>query len=250
MLLAGACARPVDAGSAGPDAAAVLAGRTFLSTSVAENGTARTLVAGTRIRLTVQEDGRIDLTAGCNHLVGMGAYGGGRLVVDGLGSTEMGCDPARHDQDSWLAKFVEAGPSWSVAGDVLTLTDGKTEIVMQDRATAEPDRPLAGTRWLVDTVITGDAAGSVPTGAAYLEFTDGRVEGSTGCNQLGGTAVQRGDKIVFSALRTTKMACADDLNRLEQAVLATLTGEVTWKVTADRLSLTGPAGHSLSLQAK
>lgn len=249
-LLAGACAQPGDVGSPGPGAGAALADRTFLSTAVTENGTPRPLVGGTRIRLMVQPDGTVSLNAGCNHLGGKASFDDGRLTVGEPATTDMGCDQPRHEQDNWLGAFLGAGPSWTLNGDVLKLSDGKTEITMQDQETATPDRPLTGTRWTVDTVVTGDAAGSVPGGAeAYLEFADGKVTGSTGCNQLGGTAEVRGDRIVFGALRTTKMACADEVNRLERAVLATLRGEVTWKITADRLDLTGPDRAGLSLRA-
>ncbi|MDI1464579.1 META domain-containing protein [Catellatospora sp. KI3] len=250
VLLAGACAQPGDVGSPGPGAGAALADRTFLSTAVTEGGTARPLVAGTRIRLMVRPDGGVSLNAGCNHISGTALFDGGRMTVGELATTEMGCDQARHEQDDWLAAFLRAGPSWTLGGDVLKLSDGRTELTMQDQESATPDRPLTGTRWTVDTVVTGEAAGSVPGGAAaYLEFADGKVSGSTGCNQLGGTAEVRGDRIVFSALRTTKMACADEVNRLERAVLAALRGEVVWKVTADRLDLTGPDRNGLSLRA-
>jgi len=256
-LLAGACAQPGDAGSPGPGAGAALADRTFLSTAVTENGAARALVAGTRIRLTVQPGGAVSFNAGCNHVSGKASFDGGKLVVGELATTEMGCDPARHDQDDWLAAFVGAGPSWTLDGGVLKLRAGKTEITMQDEKTAAPDRPLTGTRWTVDTVVTGDvvgsvpgAVGSVPGGAeAYLVLADGKVTGSTGCNQLAGAVEVRGGKIVFSGLHTTKKACADEANRLERAVLATLHGDVTWKITSDRLDLTGPGGNGLSLRA-
>jgi heat shock protein HslJ len=48
---------------------------------------------------------------------------------------------------------------------------------------------------------------------------------------------------------STKKACADEIGRLESAVLAVLDGEVSAQVEADRLSLTRPDGRGLRLRA-
>src|SRR5262245_63953243 len=48
------------------------------------------------------------------------------------------------------------------AGDKLTLTSGTTVVSLQDREVAEPDLPLTGTTWTVDTLLAGGAASSIP----------------------------------------------------------------------------------------
>jgi heat shock protein HslJ len=241
-------------GSAGP-AGDEPWGHTFLSTSVRENGQDRPLVAGTRITLNFFEDGhRIGAQAGCNSMGGPASFEGGRLVVGDLASTEMGCDAPRHAQDEWLARFLTSRPEWSRSGADLTLDNGTTRIVLQDREVADPDRPLRGTKWVVDTIVDGQSASSVPARAeAFLVFdrTGDRFQGNTGCNGMGGNSVVHEDTstITFSEVISTKMACDDGRMRLERAVLATLDGDVRYKVEAAFLTLDGPDGHSLRLRA-
>lgn len=266
-LALGACGRgPVTsagaAGTGGDDDAPW--NRTFLSTAVTENGEPRPLVGGTRISLTFVEDGhRIGAQAGCNSMGGQASFEGGRLVVGDLATTEMGCDPPRHAQDEWLAGFLTSRPQYSFSGDTpeppgnsgstLTLDNGTTRIVLDDREVADPDRPLRGTKWVVDTIVEGESASSVPAGAeAYLVFgDDNHFSGNAGCNRMGGDSVIHEDTstITFSGVITTKMACQEDRMRLERAVLATLDGDVAYQIDAAVLRLDGPDGHGLRLRA-
>jgi heat shock protein HslJ len=229
-------------------------GRTFLSTSVTEDGRPKALVEGTRISLAFIADGhRLGAQAGCNQMGGPASFEDGRLVVGDLATTDMGCDPPRHGQDDWLARFLTGRPHWSLSGPALTLDDGKTRVVLEDRAVADPDRPLAGTRWVVDTIVDGQSASSVPAGAeGFVVFGDDeRFTGNTGCNGMGGTAVVDGARstITFSEVITTKMACEDDRMRLERAVLDVLDGAVAYQIDADTLRLDRPDGHGLHLRA-
>jgi heat shock protein HslJ len=232
-------------------------GRTFLSASVTENGQPRPLVTGTRITLNFVEDGhRLGAQAGCNSMGGQASFAGGRMVVGDLATTEMGCDPPRHAQDEWLARFLTSRPEWSRDGSNLTLDNGTTRIVLEDKKVADPDRPLRGTKWVVDTIVDGESASSVPAGAeAFVAFGDGpdrnRFTGNTGCNGMGGNSVVHEDTstITFSEVITTKMACEDDRMRLERAVLSTLKGDVRYQIDADVLRLDGPGGHGLRLRA-
>jgi heat shock protein HslJ len=252
LLLGAACGDPAttaraDQRSGGPW------GRDFLSTAVTEKGQDRALVTGTRIRLGFHDDGRLTANAGCNTMGGQAEVRDGRLVVADLATTEMGCDPDRHAQDEWLAGFLTSRPRLDLAGDDLTLTGDSAEIRLQDRQVADPDRPLQGTRWVVDTVVDGDAASSVPEGAeAHVTLgEDGTFGGSTGCNQMGGdAAVDDGaGTITWSDVVATKIACEDDRMALERAVLSVLDGTVTYEIEADRLTLTHPQGKGLGLRA-
>jgi heat shock protein HslJ len=162
----------------------------------------------------------------------------------------MGCSPELHAQDKMISDLLTADPRWDLNGDVLTLRTDTVQLTLQDQESADPDRPLAGTRWSVESTVDKDSVSSVPTkpGGVYLEFADGKVTGSTGCNRLGGNAVVNGDKIMFSNIFSTRRACSGDLGTLERAVMKTLRDEVTYKITADRLELTTADGHGLQLR--
>jgi len=91
-------------------------GRTFLSTSVHEEGEPWPLVPGTRIRLTFSAPGehRLGTEAGCNSMGGAARFSGGRLLVDDLATIDMGCDPERPRRGTrWVVDSIIDGESVS-----------------------------------------------------------------------------------------------------------------------------------------
>jgi heat shock protein HslJ len=220
-----------------------IAGRTFVSTAIS----GRALVPGSQVRLSF-EDGRVGASAGCNSMRGSYAVDGGRLVVGALATTEMGCDPALMDQDPWLGGFLD-GASIALAGDMLTLAKDGVTLTLLDREVADPDRPLVGTRWVVDGLVSGDTVSSVPAGVvATLVFANGEVAVAAGCNSGGGTAEITETAITFGPLALTEMACGPDAMAVEQAVTSALAGTVDYAIEADSLTLSG-AGAGLLLRA-
>jgi heat shock protein HslJ len=196
-------------------------------------------------------DDALTAQAECNTLSGPARIDDGVLVVDELAMTEMGCDAERQAYDEFLATFLTSRPTIALDGETLTLTAGADTLVLTDREVADPDRPLVGTDWVVDGIVSGDAVSSVPQGAeARMRFTELRVDGNGGCNDFGGDLTIEGDTIRIGDLVTTDMACADDVMALEASVFATLTGDVIYEIDASTLRLTGPDGHGLMLRAE
>ena len=250
VLLVAACAlqqQRID-----PEEPANVAGRTFLSVGVTDNGVARPLVAATQVRLEFRADGTLGASAGCNSMGGTYQLDGVRLRVEAGGMTAMGCDPALHEQDEWLAGFLAGTPAIAMAGDRIALSNGGVVIQLVDEEVARPDRPLRRTAWLVEGVRTRDAAWSVPLGgeASISIAEDGSVTVQTGCNTGHATATTDGDQLRFDGLALTRRACADrSVADLERAVLAVVTApSITWSVDADRLSLDAD-GSGLDLRA-
>ncbi len=227
-------------------AAAPLDGRTFLSTGVTDKGAARPLVPGTSIRLTFGKDGQLGVNAGCNHMGGAYRMEGAVLRFEGGAMTEMGCDEPRHKQDDWVSEFLGARPTVALTGNDLTLTSGDVVIRLLDREIADPDLPLVGPTWTVNTILSGDAASSIPDGVlATLKFAaDGRVEVQTGCNQGAGSFAIDGNRIRFAEIALTKMACDGARGQMETAVIAVLSAEnLTYAIEAGSLTLqAGPQG--------
>jgi heat shock protein HslJ len=223
-------------GPAGP----ALEGRTFLSTGATQDGAPRELVAGSRVQLSFV-DGRVSAQAGCNSIGGAYSVVDGTLVAEQLAMTEMGCSPELMDQDTWLADLLTARPAVATDGDILTLTTAATVLTLQDREVADPDRPLVGTTWRVDSLVTGESVSTTPGGAeATITFAaDGSVQVRPGCNRGQGTWTEGEGTVTVGPLALTRMACPGDRGELEQAVLAVLgAGELEVDITADRLTLT------------
>jgi heat shock protein HslJ len=227
-----------------------LDGRTFLSTSVKQGGADRPLVANTRIRLSFT-DGRIGLSAGCNIIGGTYRVDGATLVVDAAGMTEMGCDDARHNQDDWIAAFFGSRPTLRLTGNELVLERDGLVITLLDRTVADPDLPLVGPTWTVNTILSGSTASSVPDGVvATLQFTaDGAVRVETGCNTGNGRYQIDGGTIRFSQIALTRRACVGAAGEMEKAVLAMVGAEqVAYRVEAQGLTLSA-GGRGLGLGA-
>ncbi|ADB35048.1 protein of unknown function DUF306 Meta and HslJ [Kribbella flavida DSM 17836] len=243
-LLLSACGDESGAGGS-----ATLSGKTYLSLAVTEDGKPKKLAPNTRIRLEFLDDGRLAATAGCNSIGGKARTGGGKLSVDELAVTEMGCDAPRHAQDTWLVQLLQSDPSWTTEADKLTITSGSTVLQLQDRETATPDVALDGTRWTLDTVITGELASTPGAANAHLTISGERVTGATGCNELQGIVARSGDKLTFGELGTTRRACDGDAAALEKTMLSTLNSEVSYSIEANRLRLRKADGSGLDFTA-
>ncbi len=222
---------------------AALDGRTFLSTEV----TGLTLVDGTRVSLDFTtsdaETATLGGTAGCNRFGSPFWITDGRLQAEAFSMTEMACEPtALMDQDSAVVAFLSAAPAISLDGDALVLTGDTITMTLLDREVADPDRPLDGTTWTIDTVLTSMAASTVPLGITpTLVFDGAEVQVDTGCNTGSAPATIDGQQITFGPLILTEVACSDEVGAFEAHLVETLSGTRTFSVTADHLQLSDPS---------
>lgn len=239
----GTPAAPSASADSSADPPAGLEGRTFLSTA----STGRVLVAGSQVRIAF-EGGTLSLSAGCNSMSGGYRVVDGRLETGQMAMTEMACAEPLMAQDQWVATFV-SGAGIKLDGDTLTLGKDGVTLTLVDRVVADPDRPLLGTRWVVDSLVSGDSVGNVPQGViAALTFSDGRVDVEAGCNSGGGSIEIGVGTITFGPIALTKMACAGPAWLVEDVVTAVLSGNVAYAIEADTLMLEA-GGKGLVLRA-
>lgn len=134
-----------------PEAAADLAARSFVSTSVINDGDPHSLVERP-LEVSFhyppddpdREDGdRADgpavllgWTSGCNHYGLRVAVSANRLLEQegghGPEGTAMGGDPAMTEQESWLIDFFNNSPRWELKGSDLTLVSNDVEIELEE----------------------------------------------------------------------------------------------------------------------
>lgn len=238
VLMFGACSAGPTASGAPGGAAPALDGKTYLSTTV--RGAA--LAPGTRIRLSFT-NGSISASGGCNTMGGSYTITGGRLAAAGMSMTDMGCDQARNLQDQWLAKLL-GGATVALAGDTLTLTEGQNQVTLLDRTVADPNRPLEGTRWLLDGLLSNDTASSVLAGVtASIRIAGGRIAVETGCNSGTGTIEVQPTTLKIGTIGSTFKACAPDVAPVERAMTTVLANTVNYAIDADVLTVSsGKAG--------
>ncbi|HET6985916.1 MAG TPA: META domain-containing protein [Kribbella sp.] len=225
-------------------AGASLAGNSYLSTAVTENGEPKQLAPNTRVRLQFTDDGRLVADAGCNSMQAKVSTSGGTLTLKGeLAMTMMGCPGPQQGQDAWLANILTAKPTWKLDGSKLDVTAGSTTISLVDRETAQPDVALDGTRWRLDSVVSGDSVGHIAGfEKAWLTVNGERVTGSTGCNDFQGMVARSAGKLTFGELATTRRACTGGSATVENTLLNSLKGEVTYQVDANTLKFRKPTG--------
>jgi len=102
-----------------------------------------------------------------------------------------------------------------------------------------PPLPFTGTKW--NLVTERKPVGEAP----YLEFGDGAVTGSSGCNRIMGRYQQDSvgaGAIVFSSIATTKRLCDDVSMAVEDRILSVLRTSTNVRVTGDALRIDGSAG--------
>lgn len=243
LILAGCSAIGAPGSTGGPD----LVGRTFISTAVTVGGAARPLVSGTAVRLSFTKDS-LSASAGCNSFGASYHLDGDVLRIGEGASTEMGCDASRMAQDAWL--FGLLGSALTVAApdaDHLSLTAGGTTITFLDRRIAQPDLPLVGRPWILDGLVSGQTASSVPAGVhAQIEFkADGSVAFDSGCNGGGGRytleagAGSSAGSLSLTELLSTTMACREPQGSVEAAFRSVVRSGATihFEITASSLRL-------------
>jgi len=237
VAILGACSS-----GAPPGAPALgLDGRTFLSTDLQ----GAVLAPGSRISLAFK-DGNLGASGSCNHMGGTYTIDGDRLTTTQLSMTEMACDEPRMAQDTWLARLLE-NVRINLTVDTLVLDDGTVRLTLLDRKVANPDRPIEGTRWVVDGIVSGQAVSSVPAGVtASIRIAGGRVDVESGCNTGGGTVNVTADTLTFGPIATTQMACGPEAMAMEAAITRILADPVRYTVEADVLTLAaGDSGLTL-----
>ncbi|MEX0848244.1 MAG: META domain-containing protein [Ilumatobacteraceae bacterium] len=227
-----------DTAAAGSDVGAAIEGRTYIS----QSATGFTLVDGSDVRLTF-EGGKLAAGAGCNMMNGSYTIADGILTVGAMMSTMMACEQPLMDQETAVSAFLTSGPTITADGDALTLVNADITMQFLDRKVAEPDLPLADTTWTVSGIISADAVSSTTTGtAADVTFTvaadgTGTAAVNAGCN-TGSAEVTVGDgTITFGPLALTKKMCDEAAMELEAAVSATMTGDATYEIEANSLTI-------------
>jgi len=246
----GAPESPSPSGPASASPTVALDGREFVSVLVTHNGQPMPLVSGTKIRLGFS-GGMISASAGCNGISASYELAGGKLVTGEMATTEMGCAAGLADQDQWLASVLASQPTVELSGADLVLTSDTTALTFQDRQQAEPDQPLVGITWGLNTIVATDVASSVPAGvmATLLFDASGDFTFDAGCNSGGGKYATSGDTISFTQIVSTMRACGGGADVVETAVFTILNADhVTYGINHTTLSLNAD-GHGLQYDA-
>lgn len=227
---------------------AALIGTWQLATFLGTNGETMRALAGSTPLVTFNRDGSVTGTAGCNHFSANYTATGNQLAFSPAASTLMYCTAPSGVMDQELRVFellpVTAG--FTIAGTTLTLLDRAGRPIMTfERAVSPQNAPLVGTVWRLSGFSDKATARSALAGSgATVSFTsDGRITGTTGCNDLTGPYTINGNRISIGPVQVTARACTDPaLAAQERDLLDALQVAATYEVRADQLVMADAPG--------
>lgn len=185
------------------------------------------------------EAGRVAGSDGCNRYSMPFTAQGSVIQIGPIGpSTQMACSESTMVQAEAFTTALRTARSFQGGDGTLDLLAANGAVVATLVAQA---RSLAGTSWSVVNINNGRQAvvGMVSDSTVTMVFdTQGRVSGTTGCNQYTAEYRADGDTLQFSSVAATRLACADQaLTEQEQAFLRALESVATLSVEGNRLDL-------------
>jgi heat shock protein HslJ len=180
--------------------------------------------------------GRLTGFAGCNSFSGSYTLEGDQLKIGPVASTQMACPEPGSTIEQAFHQALKGSWRIEVAGDSLAARTDSGETL---RFAREAPPQLAGVDWKV-TSFNNDrhaVVGVIGESRLTLNFKDGQVSGSSGCNNFHGSYQTDGGRIQFGPLATTRRACEASLMTQEREFLAALASAVTWSIDGNVLDM-------------
>lgn len=199
-------------------------------------------------RATLAADGeQLGGTAFCNSYGAEYELDGDRVRIAVTAVTEMACEPAVMEAERVYLSALGAvhGPVELDGEGNLVLTGEQAELRFRPLPEVE-ERELVGTRWVLESVVSGDVAASPAGEPAHLELlADGTLRGSTGCRELSGTWEVAGDEVVFPDFSAEGPECPPELRDQDDHVVTVLGDGFQVSVEGDTLTARDPSGDAL-----
>lgn len=204
------------------------------------------------VNLRFGADGAVSGSDGCNVLRGAFVAGAASLQIgDKLASTMMACTAPVNEQAKRYLELLLQVRRYAIDGSYLTLSDdsGRSLLTFQSRQSTLP-----GSSW--EVLACNNGRGGVASLVAGTRIdvhfgTNGRVNGSAGCNAFVADFDTEQNKVSIGMSRTTRKACAEPAGVMEQEAqfLRALHSAATFRVDGDRLELRTADGAT-ALQLK
>ncbi len=191
--------------------------------------------------ITFEADGTVHGVAGCNNYLGTYGVDGSSITIFGLAITEKACaepDGIMEQEQQYVDALLKVD-NFQIFGDRLSLNYDDDVRSLDFRETQQSTSELASTSWNLDSFRELDMMLlPVENTDAHLVFADdGTMSGSTGCNLFFGEFSTTGNRVTFSHIGTTKIACQEDVSQQEQRFLDGLENAETFMMDNDRLHI-------------
>jgi heat shock protein HslJ len=206
--------------------------------------------AASKYTIDFGTDGRVTAQIDCNR--GRSTWkssGAGRLEFGPFALTRAMCPPA--PLNDRLPGDLSAVRSYTIRNDHLFLplvADGgvyEFEPMSSGEASNQPAASLENTNWRLTSLGDTPVTATSPAPHITLDQASRRVNGSGGCNRITGSYELDGNRLRFSHMAATLMACAAGLDT-EKAFLHALEQVRTWKAPGQQLELDDADGHPVA----
>jgi heat shock protein HslJ len=190
-------------------------------------------------------DGQVSGSAGCNGYGASYTLTGNAIQfsTEGFVSTLMFCDPAEiMDQEARYLDWLQKAETVALEGDQLIIHTSEGDLTF----VKAQDTALEGTNWQLSGIVEGDTvASSIVDEKINIQFENGQVGGSSGCNQYFADYTLDGEKLTLGVIGGTEMACEDEIAQREVAFLTAL-GQVTgYQIERSTLTLLDAGGNAM-----
>jgi len=208
-----------------------------------------TLVASHPVTLVLAGD-EVGGIAACNHYGGTVTHSDDAIAFSAMSMTEMACSPesAMTLEAAFIAALADVDTA-TLDGDALVLSGEATTLTFEFQP-PPPTADLVGTTWVLESLITGDAASSVAGQPTLLLRADGSVSGSTGCRTFRGTWVESGAQLDFVEFTMGDETCGSALTPQDSHVVVVLGDGFTAAVDGPTLTASDPDGNGLVYRAQ
>jgi heat shock protein HslJ len=106
--------------------------------------------------------------------------------------------------------------------------------------------PLENTNWTLTQLATTSVTADAQHGPNItFNSEQHRVRGSGGCNRIMGGYTLEGDRVKFTQMASSMMACVSGMDT-ERAFLDALGNADSWKITGDKLELYDASGTAVA----
>jgi len=199
------------------------------------------VIEGSEITLTFDDEGRIAGSAGVNRYFASYETDGEKLSFGLAGSTMMAGPEDAMMQENIYLKLLNETASFSGVGDELELHDSDGNVLLVfEKIPSITGESLKDTKWVLDSYNNGnEAIVSVITGTEItLEFDEeGGIAGSAGVNRYFASYETDGEKLSFGLAGSTMMAGPEDAMTQETTYLKLLNETASFSGVGDELKL-------------
>jgi heat shock protein HslJ len=200
----------------------------------------------TRYTLTLHAEGTYRLQADCNVAGGAYTLDAAHLTLHPGPTTLAECAPGSL-YDTFLARLGDVRTYVMDEGKlVLNLWADAGDMFFREASPAAAT-PLEGALWRLASYVNdqGTLVQVLPDAQITIQFQEGQVAGSAGCNRYFASYQLDGDRLTVGPTGTTMMACQAEVSEQERLYLAALENAASVRIVEDRLELVDAQGSTV-----